>query len=579
MRESEEEGVMGKTLLQGILSACIVWAGCSSDGNDNRGTGGSTGPATAAAFDGPKSLEVGPTAAGSVAVGVRMGSIVSNVLSTLGSGLLASTPNLTRKILVSGFCSAGTADVTIQPPLDGMLATGDVVTLSLDNCAGSPVSEDATSGTIVLEMLDVSGGLPVIGGILEATATLNLSIAPDTTITGSFNVDANLPSFALANLTFGNRSTDDLITVNEGIFQAQFACFDIFQRVGLAGPGVEFFRPLGVLQQGTEVFTMNNYDEAPPNIGFTFAGFDATPQSGSLTLDSGDNSGGVCGVFGTPTPNDSFVTATFTGGGCVSLDGTDTQGTPFSLVTTWEDWLDAGQPGSTNECEGTGGTGGMPSTGAMASPVSCSTDANLVTIADAYIKGDGPEGFDSDNNFGSTTNLLLKSVTNAWFTRKIYLAFDISSLSEPVSSAYLVLTVRHHIDQVNGPQPANVYGIVDDDDWDPGTLAETAITWNNAPRNDTSSPFGFEQSPGVQLLIPAYDLDIGGDGIVDPDGTKYALDITGYVNDRRMNDADQLISILIVADNPTRANEDGSEFESRNVPDEQECDRPFLYVE
>jgi hypothetical protein len=260
----------------------------------------------------------------------------------------------------------------------------------------------------------------------------------------------------------------------------------------------------------------------------------------------------------------------------VSLDGADTEGTPFSLVTTWEDWLDAGQPGTPNECEGTGGT---PSTRAMASPVSCFNDANLVTIADAYIKGDGPEGNDSDSNFGSTTNLILKSVTNAWFTRKIYMAFDISSLSGSVSSAYLVLTLRRHIDQVNGPQPANVYGIVDDGDWDPGALAETAITWNNAPRNDLSSPFGFEQSPGVQLRIPAYDLDLGGDGVVDPDGTKYALDVTDYVNDRQMNDADQLISILIVADNPTLANEDGSEFESRNVPDEQQCDRPFLYVE
>jgi hypothetical protein len=263
----------------------------------------------------------------------------------------------------------------------------------------------------------------------------------------------------------------------------------------------------------------------------------------------------------------------------VSLDGADTEGTPFSLVTTWDDWLDAGQPGTPNECEGTGGTGGTPSTRAMASPVSCFNDANLVTIADAYIKGDGPEGNDSDNNFGSTTNLILKSVTNAWFTRKIYMAFDISSLSGSVSSAYLVLTLRRHVDQVNGPQPANVYGIVDDGDWDPGALAETAITWNNAPRNDVSSPFGFEQSPGVQLRIPAYDLDLGSDGVVDPDGTKYALDVTDYVNDRQMYDADQLISILIVADNPTRANENGSEFESRNVPDEQQCDRPFLYVE
>lgn len=566
---------MGNTLLHGFLAACILWAGCSGDGNGTGGTGGSTGPATAFAFDGQTSLEVGPTAAGSAAVGVRLGSIVSNVLSTLGSGLLAATPNITRKIVVPGFCSAGTADVSVQPPLVGMLAAGDVVTLSLQNCAGSPVSTDAASGTIVLEMLNVSGVLPVIGGILEATATLDLTISPNTTITGSFSVNANLPSFALANLTFGSRSPSDLITVTEGFFRAEFACFEIFQRVGLAGPGIEFFRPLGVLKQGTEVFTMNSYSEGAPNIGFTFAGFDATPQSGSLMLYSGDLSEGLCGVFGTPMPNASSLTATFTGAGCVSLDGTDTQGASFSLVTTWDDWLDAGQPGTPGECEGTGGTGGSPSTGAMVAPVSCFADANLVTIADAYIKGDGPEGSDSDNNFGSTTNLLLKSVTNSWFTRKIYMAFDISSLTGPASSAYLVLTLRRHVG--DPPQPANVYGIVDDGDWNPGTLAETAITWNNAPRNDTSSPFRFEQSAGVQLLIPAYDFDIGGDGTVDPDGTRYALDVTDYINDRQTNDADQLVSILMVADNPTFANQDGSEFESRDVA--EQCDRPFLYVE
>jgi hypothetical protein len=296
---------MGKTLLYGFLAGCIVCAGCSSDGNGTGGADGSTGPATAVAFDEQKALEVGPTAAGSVAVGVRLGSIVSNVLSTLGSGALSASPNLTRKILVPGFCSAGTADVAVQPPLQGMLEAGQIVTLTLQNCSGSPVSTDPANGTVVLEMLDVGGGLPVIGGIIEANATLDLMIAPDTAITGSFGVDANLPgSPPIANLTFGNRSTSDLITVTEGFFRAEFACFDIFQRVGLAGPGIEFFRPLGVLKQGTEVFTMNSYSEGAPNIGFTFAGFDATPQSGSLTLVSGDRSDGACGVFGTPTPNE-----------------------------------------------------------------------------------------------------------------------------------------------------------------------------------------------------------------------------------------------------------------------------------
>lgn len=41
-----------------------------------------------------------------------------------------------------------------------------------------------------------------------------------------------------------------------------------------------------------------------------------------------------------------------------SLDGIDTEGVPFSLITTWDSWLEAGQPGTpSDECDtGTGGT-------------------------------------------------------------------------------------------------------------------------------------------------------------------------------------------------------------------------------
>lgn len=463
------------------------------------------------------------------------------------------------------------------------------------------------NGTIRLEMTSVSGGLPVIGGIITATATLDLSIDPETTITGRFVVDANLPNFQLANLTFQGRERDpdegidDRITVTEGFFQTEFACFNIFQRVGLQGPGIEFFRPLGVLKQGNEVFTMNSYGGTPPNIGFTFAGFDATPQSGSLTLDSGDLSGGICAGFSeNPTPNDSFVTATFTGGGCVSLDGTDTEGVPFSLITTWDSWLDAGQPGTpSNECDtGTGGTGGAPTTPAEESPVSCFTGNDIIAIADAYITGDGPEPdrMLADTNFGTQGNLVIKSVPNLGFTRKIYMVFDLSSLPPDFSfeKASLVLTLERHVENVDpsksGPQPVNVHGITDNNDWDPALALpdgplETEITWNNAPRNNKSSSTEFlDQTGGVPRLSSGYDFDLPPVGEIDPGAlsdppvvTRYALDITDYVSGRLTNDTDKKITVLMVASNPNNLNQDGSTFFSREAPNE--CDRPFLHFE
>lgn len=85
-------------------------------------------------------------------------------------------------------------------------------------------------------------------------------------------------------------------------------------------------------------------------------------------------------------------------------------------------------------------------------------------------------------------------------------------------------------------------------------------------------------SSGVPLLIAGYDFDVGGDGVIDDPGTKYALDVTDYVNDRIANNDDE-ITVILVSTNPNFINQDGSEFKSKEIPDEEECDRPFPYVE
>ena len=157
-----------------------------------------------------------------------------------------------------------------------------------------------------------------------------------------------------------------------------------------------------------------------------------------------------------------------------------------------------------------------------------------------------------------------------------------------------MLTLQRHVvnpdPAKSGPQPVDVFGITDGDDWDLATLAEDAITWKEAPRNNLTALKApdpqFEQSPGVPLLIAGYDFDLGGDGVIDPPTdremnpavvTRYALDMTEYVKERLENDVDGKITILMAASNPMDFNQDGSAFFSLQAA--EECDRPFLHFE
>jgi hypothetical protein len=183
-------------------------------------------------------------------------------------------------------------------------------------------------------MESVSGVLPIIGGIITATATLDLMIgdSPEDTITGSFAVDANLPNFTLANLTFGARAESDNIVVTEHGQQLSIQCFDIFQRIGLAGPGIEFFRPLAVVRLGNQVYTMNSYEETPDNISFDFSTGAAVPIRGTIDLFSGIGAGVPC-LNGVPEGDGSSSSATFNAGGCVDTRGVDSNGVAFGFST------------------------------------------------------------------------------------------------------------------------------------------------------------------------------------------------------------------------------------------------------
>jgi len=112
---------------------------------------------------------------------------------------------------------------------------------------------------------------------------------------------------------------------------------------------------------------------------------------------------------------------------------------------------------------------------------------------------------------------------------KGYLIFDTSSLPQQFSSAELTLTLSVNYESAPSPTPVNVYGIIDPtSDWNVGALAESNITWNNAPLNDTTSPTDFLEQGADDAhrvrLLGSYAVSS-----TDQIGTEYRINITDFV--------------------------------------------------
>ena len=126
---------------------------------------------------------------------------------------------------------------------------------------------------------------------------------------------------------------------------------------------------------------------------------------------------------------------------------------------------------------------------ALAAPAGAATI--LTAVADAYVRG----GSYGNTNYGSATTLDAKydAGTATTNSRKVYARFDLSGLTDSVTSATFALTIAA---AGLGSDPANtvwtfeVYGLKDDFAPSGSELgrnwAENAITWNNAPANVTS---------------------------------------------------------------------------------------------
>lgn len=115
----------------------------------------------------------------------------------------------------------------------------------------------------------------------------------------------------------------------------------------------------------------------------------------------------------------------------------------------------------------------------------------LNPVADAYVRS----GDFNDDNFGTTNQLLVKN-SGGNFGRQSYLRFDLSAFDlSQITDASLSFEVSLNNDGSGpgGPDPYEItlYGLNHDFTGGGGKLGqtwgETAITWNNAPANNTNN--------------------------------------------------------------------------------------------
>lgn len=139
---------------------------------------------------------------------------------------------------------------------------------------------------------------------------------------------------------------------------------------------------------------------------------------------------------------------------------------------------------------------------------------------------DGVSGFVQQNDVGSFGGAQWH-VKNAGTTttRKAYIRFDTSGITESVSAASFDLVVSLIASGIGDTdQVINVYGITDEtlDNWDPATT-----TWSNAPANDTGSKFAADLTKAD--LLGTIVLDFNGDKAA-PVGTVVGLSDQALAN-------------------------------------------------
>jgi len=158
----------------------------------------------------------------------------------------------------------------------------------------------------------------------------------------------------------------------------------------------------------------------------------------------------------------------------------------------------------------------------------------LSTLADSYVQG----GTSANNNYGSSTSLIVKGTGTGDYDRFSYLKFDLSTLTQPVVEGKLQL---HYSTSTIRGVDHQVY-LINDDSW-----GESSITFNNQPSTGS--------------LITTQTLPSGTDVV--------EYDITNTLEQERTGDG--TISLKIV--NTTA---DWGEFSSKEIGTTSE--RPVLII-
>jgi hypothetical protein len=255
---------------------------------------------------------------------------------------LRATPKI--DLPVSGACSGGgTASVD---------QSGDVITVTLTDCVGTGIAADPVSGDAALTILDTGSN----GLLITAMATIDLKIGLDTVVVGDFIASVDLARIGQIHLRLGDALDGDLLRVTEsGQTTLVLGCFDFRLAFEQLGDVLQLFRitPYGVAslrnqeEMKNEVFTINDYTPRVTGIGRSINfDDDGLPGSGEMMFLGGDHSavdtdraeeGKTLCLLG--EAGDTSVTATFSAGGCVDLQGEDKDG-PFQNSTTWDKLID-----------------------------------------------------------------------------------------------------------------------------------------------------------------------------------------------------------------------------------------------
>jgi PKD repeat protein len=150
------------------------------------------------------------------------------------------------------------------------------------------------------------------------------------------------------------------------------------------------------------------------------------------------------------------------------------------------------------------------------SPPACNLTHLNPVVADSYVRGDTFQ----DDNFGGDDELIIKSASSDYYTRRAYLRFDLSSFAaSSAESALFTAQVNYH--QSPGVAvPLKLYA-VNSDSWE-----ENNITWRNAPSHGS-------------LLGTVNVTDVG----------PVSFDITTYVESQLATD--KLVSLVLLDDSGT----------------------------